>query len=136
MFAVSLYTAQSDPSQPKEDAAQKWSRVSHTYQTLKTVSYNRVYNEPRTWSDASKTCAKDGSHLLIINPPAEATELKQYLDSTVETYIVGFHDLFDERRFETAQCTRHATSAAVVRSDLRLQLRAAMMYIVSEELSE
>lgn len=58
------------------------------------------------WSDASKTCASDGSHLLIINSPAEATEVKRYLDSTVETYIIGFHDMFEERHFETVpQCT-------------------------------
>ena len=104
VFAVSLCTAQSDPGQPKEDAEQKWSRVSHTYQTLNRVSYYRVYDEPRTWIEASKTCANDGSHLLIINSLAEATEVKRYLDSTVETYIIGFHDMFEERHFQTVQC--------------------------------
>ena len=104
VFAVSLYTAQSDPAEPKEEAEQKWSRVSHTYQTLNRVSYYRVYNEPRTWSDASKTCTSDGSHLLIINSPTEATEVKRYLDTTVDTYIIGIHDLFEERNFQTVQC--------------------------------
>jgi hypothetical protein len=104
VFAVSLYTAQSDPAQPKEDAEQKWSRVSHTYQTLNRISYYRVYDEPRKWSEASKTCTNDGSHLLIINSPAEATEVKRYLGSAVETYIIGFHDMFEERNFQTVQC--------------------------------
>jgi hypothetical protein len=99
-----LYTAQSDPVQPKEDAEQKWSRVSHTYHTLNRISYYRVYNDPQTWSDASRTCAKDGSHLLIINSVAEATEVKRYLDSTVDTYIIGFHDMFQEDYYQTVQC--------------------------------
>jgi hypothetical protein len=104
VFAVCFYTAQSDPVQPKEDAEQKWSRVSHTYQTLNRISYYRVYDEPNTWSGASKTCAKDGSHLLIINSIAEATEVKRYLNSSVDTYIIGFHDMFEEWYFQTVQC--------------------------------
>jgi hypothetical protein len=47
VFAVSLYTAQSDPAQPKKDAEQKWSKVSHTYHTLNKISYYKVYNEAR-----------------------------------------------------------------------------------------
>ncbi|GFG32905.1 hypothetical protein Cfor_06374 [Coptotermes formosanus] len=104
VFAVCLYTAQSDPLQPKEDAEQKWSRVSHTYRTLNRVSYYKVYEEPRTWFEASDTCARDGSHLVIINSPDEAAEVKRYLDSTVDTYIIGFHDLFQEGHFQTLQC--------------------------------
>jgi len=104
LFVVSLYTAQSDPAQLKEDAAQKWSRVAHTYRTLNRVSYYRVYNEPRTWFEASNICANDGSHLLIINSVAEATDVQRYLDSTVDTYIIGFHDLFEEGNFKTVQC--------------------------------
>jgi len=126
VFAVCLYTAQSDPAQPKEDAEQKWSRVSHTYQTFNRISYYRVYNEPRKWSDASKTCANDGSHLLIINSVQEATEVQRYLDSAVETYIIGFHDMFVDRYFQTVQCKyTHCllqVSAAVIRNDFILEL--------------
>jgi len=104
VLVLSVYTAQSDPAQPKEDAKQKWSRVSHTYKTINRISFYKVYNEPQTWFDASKTCAKDGSHLLIINSAAEATEVKGYLDSKVDTYINGFHDLFAEGNFTTVQC--------------------------------
>jgi hypothetical protein len=104
VFAVCLYTAQSDPVQPKEDAEQKWSKVAHTYKTLNRVSYYKVYEEARTWFEASNACATDGSHLVIINSQAEATEVKRYLDSTVQTYIIGFHDLFQEEHFQTIQC--------------------------------
>ena len=120
LLAVSLYTAQSDPAQPKEDAAQKWSRVSHTYKTINRISYYRVYNEPHTWFEASRLCATDGAHLLIINSAQEATEVKTYLNTAVETYIIGFHDLFEERNFQTVQCKyKHRifqVSAAVVRN--------------------
>jgi hypothetical protein len=102
--AVGLYAAQNVPAQPKEDAKLKWSRVSHTYQTNNRASYYKVYNEPRTWFEATKACADDGTHLLIINSQAEATEVKRYLDSTVETYMIGFHDLFEEENFKTVQC--------------------------------
>jgi hypothetical protein len=99
-----LYTAQSDTLQPKEDAEQKWSRVSHTYQTLNRISYYKVYYEPSTWSEASKFCTQEGSHLLIINSLAEATEVYGYLDKAIDTYIIGFHDMFEEEHFETVQC--------------------------------
>jgi len=131
VFAVSLYTAQSDPAQSREDAKQKWSRVSHTYQTVNRVSYYKVYNEPRKWSDASKVCANDGSHLLIINSDAEAADVQIYLNNAVEAYNIGFHDLFEEQYFETVQCKyTHRllqVSAAVVRNYFILELRADMM---------
>lgn len=104
VLVVSLHVAQSDPVQPKEGAEQKWSDVSHTYRTLNRASYYKVYAEPRTWFEASNTCEKDGSHLLIINSPEEAEEVKKFLDPNVETYIIGFHDLFEEGRFRTVQC--------------------------------
>ena len=104
VFAVWLYTAQSDPVQKKEDAEQKWFRVNHTYRTLNRASYYKVYEEPLTWFDAIATCANDGSHLLIINSLVEATEVKRYLDTTVDTYIIGFHDLFEDQAFKTVQC--------------------------------
>jgi hypothetical protein len=104
VLAVSLYTAHSQPAPSKENAEQKWSRVSHTYKTLNRVSFYKVYNEPRTWSEASKICANDGSHLLIINSAAEATEVTGYLGSSVATYIIGFHDMFGEGDFQTVQC--------------------------------
>jgi hypothetical protein len=99
-----LYTAQSGLVQPKVDAEQKWSRVAHTYQTLNRVSFYKVYWEAKTWSAASKICAQDGSHLLIINSIAEATEVKRYLDISVGTYIIGFHDLFEEQQYLTVKC--------------------------------
>ena len=30
--------------------------------------------------------------------------MKRYLDSNADTYVVGFHDTFEERHFETVQC--------------------------------
>lgn len=102
VFAVCLHVIQGLVLQ--QNATQRWSKVSHKYQRLYRASYYNVHDELLTWFEASNVCGSEGAHLLIINSAAEAEVVKKFVDPTVETYSVGFHDLFNEGIFTTVQC--------------------------------
>jgi hypothetical protein len=105
VFLVCLHLIHCGLVQRTENATQKWSRVSYRYQRLYRVSYYSVHEEQRTWFEASNVCAAEGAHLLIINSQQEAEAVKRILDPSVETYSIGFHDLFEQTQFRTVQCT-------------------------------
>lgn len=105
VIVVSLHLTVGDLVQRKENATQKWSRVSHRYQRLYKASYYSVHQEELTWFDAVNVCTTEGAHLLIINSQQEADAVKRILDPGVETYSIGFHDLFGQTQFKTVQCT-------------------------------
>jgi hypothetical protein len=104
VFLVSLHPNQGHVLQEK-NATQRWSEVAHKYQRLYRASYYNVHYEPLTWFEASKVCSSEGAHLLIINSQAEAQAVQKFVDPSVETYSIGFHDLFEEENFNTVQCT-------------------------------
>lgn len=102
--ALCLHLSLSDLVQHRQNATQKWSMASHRYQRLYKASYYSVHTDPTTWLNASNVCTSEGTHLLIINSQDEANAVKRLLDPNVETYIIGFHDLFGEGQFQTVQC--------------------------------
>jgi hypothetical protein len=99
-----------------KNATERWSEVSHKYRRLYRASYYNVHDEALTWFEASKVCGSEGAHLLIINSVAEAEAVKKFVDPTVETYSVGFHDLFNEGKFTTVQCMYYNLSLSVYTS--------------------
>jgi hypothetical protein len=102
--ALCLQTIQGHALQRRQNATERWSEVSHKYQRRYRASYYNVYDKPLTWFEASKVCTSEGTHLLIINSQAEAQAVKKFLDPSVDTYSIGFHDLFEEENFNTVQC--------------------------------
>jgi hypothetical protein len=104
VFAACLHFTLSGLLQPTQNASERWSRVSHKYQRLHKASYYSVHQELETWFTASNICSSEGAHLLIINSEDEANVVKNILDPSVETYSIGFHDLFGQGQYRTVQC--------------------------------
>jgi hypothetical protein len=113
LLLACLHVTQGHVLQHKKNATDRWSDVAHKYQRLYRASYYNVHYEPITWFEASKVCASEGAHLLIINSRAEAEAVKKFVDPSVETYSIGFHDLFEEDNFNTVQCTYYNLSLNV-----------------------
>ncbi|XP_049774330.1 hemolymph lipopolysaccharide-binding protein-like [Schistocerca cancellata] len=74
------------------------------YEYFAGVGYYKIHTTLKTWSDARKTCADEGGHLLILNSDAEASVAKQLFSRHKQISawaFIGFHDKITEGTYIT-----------------------------------
>jgi hypothetical protein len=76
------------------------------YELHRGVGYYKIHSERKTWHEARQICAKEGSHLAIINSEEESKVLQSIFAPVAAKLpallvFIGFHDLYNEGQYLT-----------------------------------
>ncbi|KAJ9584074.1 hypothetical protein L9F63_021580 [Diploptera punctata] len=103
ILAIIYLNSGSSKQNSMNDELGTWHKFSHLYTRLYGNSFYYMPNDKMTWFEASQFCARQDSHLAILNSPDEFKAIEKLI-TRADFYHIGFHDLFSEGNFVTVNC--------------------------------